>query len=236
MKKSGLHKQIVSLFEGVPIPPIAPKSEAVSLQQTSDGATPANRTADAPIAAPAVRSVSRPKPAQRVEQTDGLWNVAGNLKRPVQKPKAAQQNAAQKRQKMMTMMVGVLSVVFVGVLYVAFGGIGQTKAVSVAAAAATATTPTTAAVNPEQWAFPKPLPSPMRDPLVIPSAQAQLSIDDGSALTVRGIVYSEQRPSAIVNNKIVFVGQTINGANVVNITRGAVEFEKDGKRWTQGVQ
>lgn len=60
---------------------------------------------------------------------------------------------------------------------------------------------------------------------------------------VTGIVHPEQdpcgvtkAPSAIVGIKIVHAGDTIDGVKVVEISRGRVEFEKDGERWTQGIQ
>ncbi len=235
MRKSGLHKQIASIFEGTPKPDGGTDSARSLLQRMSGDTAPVNRIADAPAASVLPHNPQRPRPAQRIEKPDGLWNAAQRFQRTAQKPKAAQPNAAQKRQKMMTAMVAALSVVFVGVLYVAFGGIGQSRAGSMAATASAAAAPG-AAVNPETWAFPKPLPSPMRDPMTVPSARGDAAAEDGSHLKVRGIVYSPQRPSAIVNDAVVFVGQVIHGAHIVNITREAVEFEKDGKRWTQGVR
>lgn len=52
---------------------------------------------------------------------------------------------------------------------------------------------------------------------------------------VTGILYSKENPCALINHKLVYEGQTTNGIKVVKIDRHKVEFEKNGKRWTQTV-
>ncbi len=53
---------------------------------------------------------------------------------------------------------------------------------------------------------------------------------------VTGILYSEDKPSAVIGNQIVYEGDTLHGINVVKIYKNKVEFEKNGKRWTQPVE
>ncbi|MCP4263736.1 MAG: GspB domain-containing protein [Planctomycetes bacterium] len=53
---------------------------------------------------------------------------------------------------------------------------------------------------------------------------------------VAGIVYSPDKSSAVVNNKIVHEGDTIQGVAVVKIYEDKVIFEKSGNRWEQAVQ
>ncbi len=53
---------------------------------------------------------------------------------------------------------------------------------------------------------------------------------------VAGIVYSEDKPSAIIDRKIVHEGDVIYGATVVKIYRDSVKFSKKGKNWEQKVQ
>jgi hypothetical protein len=53
---------------------------------------------------------------------------------------------------------------------------------------------------------------------------------------VAGIVYSADKPSAIVDRKIVHEGDVIHGATVVKIYRDSVKFSKKGKNWEQKVQ
>jgi len=52
---------------------------------------------------------------------------------------------------------------------------------------------------------------------------------------VTGILYSEDRPSAVVGNQILYEGDSIRGMKVVKIHKDRVEFERDGKRWEQAV-
>jgi hypothetical protein len=50
---------------------------------------------------------------------------------------------------------------------------------------------------------------------------------------VTGICYSTDKPSAVINDKIiVYEGDTINGVTIVKIYKDKVEFAKNGKSWT----
>jgi hypothetical protein len=53
---------------------------------------------------------------------------------------------------------------------------------------------------------------------------------------VAGIVYSADKPSAIVDRQIVRQGDVIYGAAVVKIYKDKVKFSKNGKNWEQKVQ
>jgi hypothetical protein len=53
---------------------------------------------------------------------------------------------------------------------------------------------------------------------------------------VTGIVYSADKPSAIVDRKIVHEGDVIYGATVVKIYRDSVKLSKKSKNWEQKVQ
>lgn len=53
---------------------------------------------------------------------------------------------------------------------------------------------------------------------------------------VTGIVYSADKPSAIVDRKMVHEGDVIHGATVVKIYRDSVKFSENGKNWEQKVQ
>ncbi len=55
-------------------------------------------------------------------------------------------------------------------------------------------------------------------------------------IALSGILYSEDDPSAIIGGNIVKEGDIINGAKVVKIHKDMVEFEKNGKKWTQRTQ
>jgi hypothetical protein len=52
---------------------------------------------------------------------------------------------------------------------------------------------------------------------------------------VTGILLSEKTPMAVIDGKVVSVGQNIYDVNVIKIEQGYVEFEKSGVRWSQRV-
>ena len=93
----------------------------------------------------------------------------------------------------------------------------------------------------ENWEKPAPLPANLRNATVPVVKRSDSSQENGisdstSALIVKGIVFSQNKPSAIINNEILTEGQVINGAKIAKITKDSVEFQMDDKRWTQGVQ
>jgi len=53
---------------------------------------------------------------------------------------------------------------------------------------------------------------------------------------VTGIFYTDEKPSAVIDTEIVYEGDTVHGVKVVRISRSKVEFEKNGRRWSQQVQ
>ena len=52
---------------------------------------------------------------------------------------------------------------------------------------------------------------------------------------VRGIVYSVERGSALIDETIIRAGGTVDGVKVLRIHAGGVDFEKNGHKWTQKV-
>ena len=81
---------------------------------------------------------------------------------------------------------------------------------------------------------PMPRPKSLRDPMQFGSAASEQ--DKNEKLIVKGIVYCEDDPSAVIGSQIVHEGDEVTGATVVKISEDSVEFEKNGKRWTQKVQ
>jgi cation transport ATPase len=53
---------------------------------------------------------------------------------------------------------------------------------------------------------------------------------------VNGILYSEDKPSAVVGDQIIHEGDILRYFNVVRIYKDKVEFEKNDKRWTQSIE
>jgi len=53
--------------------------------------------------------------------------------------------------------------------------------------------------------------------------------------TVKGILYTVENSSAIIDDQLVKEGDTIDGVTVLKIDRDKVEFEKNHKVWEQRV-
>jgi len=102
------------------------------------------------------------------------------------------------------------------------------------------------------WNIPDPLPLVARDPLKLPEPEkpddpdrnetanlsqgATAGNTQTTSLQVRGIVYSEDKATALIGNQIVRAGSRINDVTIVKINRDSVELERNGKTWLQKVR
>jgi hypothetical protein len=110
------------------------------------------------------------------------------------------------------------------------------------------------------WRMPEPYPAGLRDPMQLTAemtaqieaeaiaktqaaANAQANVGpterqpaEPQELAVTGILFSQDNPAAVIGTRIAHVGDTIAGATIVKINLTTVEFEKDGKSWTQTVE
>jgi hypothetical protein len=153
--------------------------------------------------------------------------------------------ADAKRKKNATVLACVLSVVFVLAIWNAFRTAPPLSrpaaSVQVQAAKAVVTQEVQKNDIAIAWKEPDALPSTMRDPMqVVPvttvaSGQAPKPVTI-NLVVVKGIVFSADKPAAIVNNKIVYQGQAVDGVTVSKINRDSVEFAALGKTWSQTVE
>lgn len=78
-------------------------------------------------------------------------------------------------------------------------------------------------------------PPPVTPEKIIPNMPIQENLKSLSTstlspmLNLNGIVYDEERPYAIINNKVLLRGDTIEGATLIEINRDNVKFMFDGK-------
>ena len=84
------------------------------------------------------------------------------------------------------------------------------------------------------WQHPMPYPKNLRDPMRFDSSKPTGSTSGEPVIT--GILYSVDDPSAVVSDKIVRPGNMVGNAKVVRILKDGVEFEMNGKKWTQKVK
>jgi len=268
MRKSGLHKQISSIFDGVPVPPNSDlqentePSDELAKPQTQDAPKSANRQ-EAPTAPQTsgsslvkrltanqsdtlerdpipVVQVGRPMPLQKSKA------MSKSTKGPsfviqVKKAVFGSQSSLDPRQKKTAMLVGILSLIFGVVLFVSLGGVGGTQVAAADTTSGDQTIQTqTAKKTAQEWKSPNPLPQDLRNAtspeMTHSDAQQEGSTAENRELIVKGILFSKNKPSAIINDQILAEGQSFSGIKLLKITKDAVEFEANEKRWTQSVQ
>ena len=261
----GLQKKIASIFSGIPVrseedtdsKPEKPTAENPNYGPPSH-LTPAKLKPDQPPATPAkIKPTTDPKPKEpetkqppvkeprlretrlkepkikprkpgpaRKTQTQAKWQqLAEQISKKLFAPKPG---ASPAKQKAMVLLVPVLVVVMI----VIFTQVLDTPTRAPAAPAHLGLTG--AASGDINWKIPEPYPKTLRDPMELGSATGpQLQT---SELIVKGIVYSDDNPSAVIGERIVHEGDKIGDTTVVKISKNSVDFEKNGKTWNQKVQ
>lgn len=233
--KYGLHKKISFIFEG------GPSDTAASGGSESSFAPPLS---SAPAAGPERGFVPAPAPAEPSPPDRGPapGRFPAAFAPPVAKPARRSRKPRKKdpRQMRMRLLMAALVPVFGWVMLTIFK---PPKPVKAAASPLKADSPTPSLANGPvqgQWEPPASWPGLERDPMrivLIPAAETESAAATGeSSLVVRGIVFSETNPSAIVGREIVFEGSVVQGAVVRKIHRDGVEFERDGETWTLQVR
>ncbi|MBN2018992.1 MAG: hypothetical protein JW749_02070 [Sedimentisphaerales bacterium] len=145
---------------------------------------------------------------------------------------AASQNAG--RKKMMMLLMPVLGLVFI---FVVFKLLIKPKPVRPPLPSAAAASGAQLAFDGKiHWVLPMVYPDNLRDPTVVGAVKSPEGTDDSGRLPVKGIVFSEDNPCAVIGNRIVSIGEVVQGATVVKINKDSVEFEMGDKKWTQEVE
>ena len=233
----GLHKEISSIFDGVPVPkgngvqqsPDVPTAEqpgyAAPSHLTSTMPKPQEPTELPPKAA----APKRPKADTAIKTARQIpWQQTWlQIKNKLLKPKPG---VGAKRQMTMAVLIPVLFIILIFVVTQVF----STPSRKTPRPAAASSTHPLSAANKIDWQIPDLYPTTLRDPMQFGS---QTSAQPGlGELVLKGIVYSEDSPSAVVGTQIVRQGDKISCVTVVKINTDSVEFEMNGKSWTQKVQ
>jgi hypothetical protein len=164
-----------------------------------------------------------------------------SLQRMKEKLFASKPGLSRTRQKAVVVLVPVLVIALVFVLTQVVSSPSRSLAKGKQKAPATTVTGFAGEID---WKIPALYPATLRDPMQggpLAPAKAepqapQISEPEAEKLIVRSILHSESKPSAVVGTEIVHEGDTISGATIVRILKDGVEFEKDGKRWTQKIE
>lgn len=96
--------------------------------------------------------------------------------------------------------------------------------------------------NEIDWKIPDPIPVKIKDPVKTeqntinnPGQENANGDSENGVIFVSSILYSNDKPSVVIGDKIVYLNQELNGAVVVEIHRDYIVFEKNGERWIQKV-
>jgi hypothetical protein len=261
--KAGLHKKISSIFKGVPIPQTDGGQEPCgtpALERTdySEPQPPATEPQKPHAPKPYQFTQSLPKvvPAQQPkadiddieknisqESTTVIISSQTFLERIKNKLFTPKPGVSDTKQKTMAAMMPVLFIILL--VFVFKGGIFGTKVRKTEASAEDTVSSVVAAGSNTKidWEIPAPYPTTLRDPIrlgPVENAQTETETETETrtlvTLIVKGILYSEDKASAVIGNQIMYEGEQIQGVTVVKISKDSVEFEMNGKRWTQKVQ
>jgi hypothetical protein len=181
---------------------------------------------------PSVLSAAGPSKQQKVEiiSTGPGWQTSVfKILRPItDKFLTPKPGISPLRQKATLVIVAILPLVLIFALIKVFVAPAKGGAKSAKTVAADVVK------NQINWEIPPLLPENFRDPMVFGSSGQNQQEHSGPV--VKGIVYSEDNPCAVVGERIVSAGDTVNGVTVVKINPDSVEFAAGDKKWTQKVE
>ena len=193
---------------------------------------PSNVTPAKPKTQPPPQSQPKETPAKqpKADKTAGQAQWQRKLEQVKSKLFTPQEGGSATKQKVMVIAMPVLFIILIFVFIKLFSApsrkitgpvnAGQTKAVA-------------GPVSKADWHAPKPYPATLRDPMQFGSAKGQIGVGQ---LIVKGIVYSEDNPTAVIGDQVVHQGDKISDVVITKINENNVEFEANGKKWMQNVQ
>jgi len=255
--RAGLQKKVSSVFKGVPIP------QNNDTQQPLGTPVPDHVNNNPPKPVPSGNQGKQGSLIKKLQQPEETLDKTARAKKPegvilveTTSPNLLQQvkgklfkprpGSGTTRQKAMIILIPVLSIVMIFMFrQVLFKAPHKTKGDTKNDVLAAAITDSD---NEIDWHIPEPLPAMTRDPTTLQDQnntqgeeqnETDVKTKDGKTkdgiISVRAIVFSEDKPSAVIDNKIVYVGDQVNEATVIKINKDSVEFEKDGKAWVHKI-
>jgi hypothetical protein len=94
-----------------------------------------------------------------------------------------------------------------------------------------------------EWKIPDPLPVKIGNSTAANTLNPNIKDNQGKisgneeigVMDVKSILYSDDKPSVVIGNKLVYLNQAINGITVCEIHKDYIVFEKDGIKWNQKI-
>lgn len=232
-RKTGLHKRISSIFDGVPIPEKTGEPTVGGAGQAFPKAPP--KLPQVPPK-PQFQRAAKPPPRD-IASKQPVATIPPKAKIPTGKTlRKHEKTERNRRQIVMAMLIPVLVIILVFAIVRVF------RAPLPKITPPVDIEPANIIVGSSKvdWQIPELYPSTLRDPMRAVSIRTTQATsgeeEEAGQIIVTGISYQEESPLALIGTNIVHEGDEIFGATVIKINKDSVEFEMDGKRWTQEVQ
>ena len=251
--KAGLHKQVSSIFTGVPVPTKDNAEQATSTETKQQPTYGPPSHLSGTTMKEVLQSKLAPQKAIPTEKPKAAEKKAAKVQKPVKikssGPSALEQAVQRIKDRLFAPQAGVnpvrqkamvvlVPVMFIGMvlafLKVLGGGPGETPGPKVI----TPSNTIAAASSTIDWKIPDLYPTTLRDPMQFKAevVTPTTTPDKTEEITVKGILYSQENPSVIIGIEILHEGDIVSGATIVKINEDSVEFEMNGKEWTQKVR
>ena len=251
--KAGLHKQVSSIFTGVPVPTKDNAEQATSTETKQQPTYGPPSHLSGTTMKEVLQSKLAPQKAIPTEKPKAEEKKAAKVQKPVKikssGPSALEQAVQRIKDRLFAPQAGVnpvrqkamvvlVPVMFIGTvlafLKVLGGGPGETPGPKVI----TPSNTIAAASSTIDWKIPDLYPTTLRDPMQFKAevVTPTTTPDKTEEITVKGILYSQENPSVIIGIEILHEGDIVSGATIVKINEDSVEFEMNGKEWTQKVR
>jgi len=258
--KTGLHKGISSIFSGVPIPKKDgdEQQKPTATQEAPTYGPPSHLSKGTAESSPVLKSLMKEPPAETPEPKTDEKTPAAPAQEPapvikIKKRSTWLENGLQSikeklfapkpgvspvRQKATVVLVPVMFIGMVAAFWKVLGGGtgGTTEIKEIKPSNAIVASASTI-----DWQIPEVYPATLRDPMQFkapppPDTNDTQTVTKTQEIEIKGILYSKENPSAIIGTEIVYEGDTVSGATVIKINENSVEFEMNGKKWTQKVR
>ena len=238
--------KVVPIQETDAEPVQKPKAEPVQ----ESGAKPANQPQFVTAKKDKLQTTQKSKviPLQRPEADNGNIAKKRNAVKVVRngfwgqitdKLFAPKQGVSTTKQKVMVVMLPVLFILLL--IFVFRGGVFGTSENKVEAGGENnASSIVSADLNAKiDWKIPETYPETLRDPMKLGPVE-RVPDQNGSGglveLTVKSILYSEDNSSVVIGKNIFHEGEQVRGVRIIKINKDNVEFEMNGRVWSQKVQ
>ena len=258
-KRTGLQSEIAGIFSGVPVPKKGgARSKEGGPPPKSDA--PSSKSGGSVIPKPVVPKPVTPKPTAPVTPTphkpvepvpSSPRPKVTEIEAPERKTRKASPKISRRRKdKLSAHKAGVSSsrqkrailllILFSAALVVVLARpyfMSRTNPGPPRKPGKTDTGNSTKANIEIDWPVPPVYSTDLRDPMELGQRQ-RIIIETSDDLVVRGISHSEDRRYAVVGTETVEEGDIVPGTEirVKKINPSSVEFEEDGKTWTQKVE